>query len=197
MLVVAPFWGLLGAAGWEFVWTRLNWRRPYRWAAVAALLPALLNFYFQVLPLRLTHDGRRAQAAARWYRSDRISTDYPRLLASNPEVAYFMGVSHTDRGWLREWRKESAAKPIAGTMLIWDPVYALHNADANRVVTLEEIEAAGWIERPDLAGPINDIEWNGEWRVFLSPKSIFGEDSRFIDEGSGSSLRSDTGVSVR
>ena len=116
-----------------------------------------------------------ARETARWYRSDHISIDYPRMLVSDPEVAYFMGVSHTDRGWLREWKKETAAAAPPGTILIWDPIYAMHNADANRVVTIAEIQRAGWIERPDLAGPLNDVCEDGQWRVFLSPKSIFGK----------------------
>src|SRR6185437_1974812 len=102
MLVVAPFWALLGVKGWEWVWERMRWRRPYAWAAVAALMPIGLQLYYPVLPLHESHDGVRAEEAARWYRADHISIDYPRMLVSNPEVAYYMGVSNTDRGWLRE-----------------------------------------------------------------------------------------------
>ena len=64
-----------------------------------------------------------------------------------------------------------------GTVLVWDPVYGTHNADAERVVTLEEIRAAGWIERPELAEPINQIGDSDDWHVFLSPISIFGRKS--------------------
>jgi hypothetical protein len=31
MLVVAPFWGLLAAKGWAWIFDALSWRRPLRW----------------------------------------------------------------------------------------------------------------------------------------------------------------------
>jgi hypothetical protein len=178
LLIVAPLWGLLAAKGWEWTFERFHWRGPFLWAGVAALLPVLANVYYPVLPLYTTVDGEKARAVASWYRSDRrLNTDYPRILASNPEVAYYMGVSHTDAGWTRDWRKETVAKAPAGTVLVWDPVYGQFNADADRVITLEEIERAGWVERPDLAQPINDVGDGPQWRVFFSPVSIFGKKS--------------------
>ena len=177
LLIVAPFWALLAAKGWEWTFDRFGWRRPVLWAGVAALLPAAANFYYQVLPLRLTVDGYTARAVAHWYRDGDIHRDYPRLLASNPEIAFFMGVSHTDRGWMREWRKEIVAKAQPGTVLIWDPVYGLYNADAQRIVTPDEILSAGWIEHPEIADQFNQSGDGPEWRVFFSPISIFGKRS--------------------
>jgi hypothetical protein len=178
MLTVAPFWALLAASGWEWTFERFHWRHPFLWAGVAALLPALVNFWYPVLPLYLTTDGEKARAVAEWYRDDRrLHTDYPRILACNPEVAYYLGISHTDAGWTRDLRKETVAKAPAGTLFVWDPVYGQANADADRVITLDEIERAGWVERPDLAQPINDVGDGPQWRVFLSPISIFGKRS--------------------
>jgi len=177
LLIVAPFWGLLAASGWEWTFERFHWRRPYVWAGAAALLPILVNIHYPVLPLHLTADGMKARSIADWYRHGQVSTDYPRILSSNPEVAYFMGVSHTDAGWVRDWSKQTIAKAQPGTVLVWDPVYGTHNADAERVVTLEEIRAAGWVERPELAEPINEIGDSDDWHVFLSPISIFGRKS--------------------
>jgi hypothetical protein len=174
MLVVAPFWALLAARGWEWTFTRLDWRHPMRWSAAAALLPVAVNWIYPVLPLNLTHDGRRAQAVAHWYGSTTISVHYPRILASNPEIAYFMGVSHTDRAWVADWRKEVVDRAPPGTVMVWDPTYGLHNASADRVITLDEIQAAGWVEHPELAEPINDVDGDGDWRVFLSPRTISG-----------------------
>jgi hypothetical protein len=173
MLVVAPFWGLLSAKGFEWCAQRFNVTRVYRFAAVAALATIGANLYYPVLPLHLTVDGARAKATAEWYRSTELRKDYPRLLASNPEIAYFLGVSHTDPSRMRDWRKDVAAAAPAGTLLVWDPVYALFNADNNRVVTIEEIERAGWVERPELAEPINEIgDGSNDWRIFVSPSPI-------------------------
>jgi hypothetical protein len=176
MLVVAPFWALLGARGWQWVMVRLNWRHPYLLAGAAALLPIGVNFFWHTIPIQLTHDSYRAQAVAEWYRQSGIDIEYPRVISSNPEVAYYMDVSHTDRGWIRSFDKGTIAKAPSGTLLVWEPLYATHNADAGRVVTLEEVLAAGWIERPDLA-PSMLWDPGQEWRIFLSPRSITGKSS--------------------
>lgn len=187
MLVVAPFWGLLSAKGFEWAAGRLNLRWPMAWAAGLAVVPVLVNLHYPVLPLRLTRDGARARAVAEWYRGDgAVRTAYPRLLASNPEIAFFLGVSHTDRGQMREWRKDVVAAAPPGTLLVWDPIYGLRNADTARVVTIEEIQAAGWIERPQWAATINRIGQGDESRLFVSPVSIFGKRSDGAGEGRGS-----------
>ena len=44
LLVVAPFWGVLSARGWEWAFSRLQWNHPVRWAAIAVVpLPILAN----------------------------------------------------------------------------------------------------------------------------------------------------------
>jgi len=174
LLIVAPFWALLAAKGWEWTFDLLHWRHPFILAGVAALLPLLLNLREHVVPQRLTSDSLRARAIARWYRGTRASIDYPRIMASNPEVTYFMDVSLTDGGWVREWRKEFIDKPRPGTMLVWDPTYAQFNADQDRVIPLEEVERAGWVPLPEVSEQINEIGDGGEWQVFASPKSVFG-----------------------
>jgi hypothetical protein len=174
MLIGAPFWALLAAKGWEWVFTRLNWRHPYLLAGIAALLPIVANYRYQVVPFNLTDDGRNARAVAEWFLQTEVSREYPRVLASNPEVAYFMGVSHTDASRIVQWRKDVIAKAPPGTLLVWDSTYAPHNADAARVVTVDEILAAGWVERPEWATPLNEASYFTEWRIFVSPKSIFG-----------------------
>jgi hypothetical protein len=178
LIIVAPFWALLAATGWEWTVARLNLRLPHAIAGVAALLPLLVNLYHPVVPIRMSTEGYKAKAVAHWYRDGKMSIDYPRLLCSNPEVVFHMGVSHTDGGWVREWRKETVAKAQPGTLLIWDPVYGSHNADANRVITLDEIRAAGWIELRDVGEEFNanDYGFANEWRFFVSPTTIFGRE---------------------
>ena len=177
MLIVAPFWGLLAARGWEWTFARLNWRHVYIPAGVAALLPILANVAYPVIPIHLSGDGHKAREVARWYRHDGFARDYPRITTSNPEIAYFMGVSHTDDAWVREWRRDLLLKPQPGTLLVWDPVYAKYNSDANRVVSLNEVRAAGWVELPQLADAFNPISSGEPWHFFVSPSTIFGKQS--------------------
>ena len=65
-----------------------------------------------------------------------------------------------------------------GTLLVWDPVYAKFNSDANRVVALEELRNAGWVELPEVADEFNPISSGEPWHFFVSPTSIFGKPSR-------------------
>jgi hypothetical protein len=174
MLVVAPFWGLLAAKGWEWTFDRLRWRFVHTAAALAALLPMMVNLIYPTIPIHLSGDGHKAREVARWYRAE-FSTSYPRITSSNPEVAYFMGVSHTDAGWVRDWRRDVLLHPQPGTLLVYDPVYAKYNSDANRVVTPDELRAAGWVERDDLANQFNWISSGEEWSFFVSPTTIFGK----------------------
>jgi hypothetical protein len=176
MLIVAPFWGLLSAKGWEWTFGRLDWKHPFLLAGLASMLPLAVNGYYHVVPIYPSIDSAKASAVARWYRSSHFAIDYPRILCSNPEIPYWLDVSFTDGGQMREWRKSVVAKAQPGTLLIWDPVYGLYNADTHRVVTLDEIRAAGWIDRPDLAEPVNALGGD-QWHIFLSPKSIFGRGS--------------------
>src|SRR5439155_11727958 len=92
--------------------------------------------------------------------------DYPRIVACNPEVLYYLGVSYTDGGQVREWRKETIAKAPPGTMLVWDRIYSSANADVDRVISLNDIVAAGWVAI--------DTDYDPDWMIFVSPKSIRG-----------------------
>ncbi|MEO6434620.1 MAG: hypothetical protein ABIP55_02515 [Tepidisphaeraceae bacterium] len=174
MLVVAPFWALLAARGWEWTFMRMNWRHPFLAAGVGAVLPIAANFYYPVIPIGLTHDAIKAREVARWYRDSGTQRDYPRMLASNPEIAYFMGVSHTDATRIREWRSDVIVSTPPGTVLVWDAVYGQTNADTRRVIGLEAIRAAGWIERPDVAAMFNGSPYSPDWHVFVSPRKDDG-----------------------
>ncbi len=173
MLTMAVFWGLLAATGWEWMFASLRWRHAVLTAGVAALLPGLIHFIYPVLPLKLSADWVQVREAARWYQSSDTAKSHPRLLVSNPAFYYFLDISPTDKGRVLEWRKETVAKCPPGTLLVWDHDYAMFNSDRNRIIALEEIEAAGWIE--DMQAE-DQFEQTGEsqvrWRVFKSRQSM-------------------------
>jgi hypothetical protein len=175
MLIVAPFWALLAAGGWGWIFQRLNWSSPIRWAGAAVLLPTLLHWYYPVLPLKWDADWDQAEHIARWYRQSAVSRDYPVLLVSHPAFYYFMDVSPTDAGRMRQWSRSAVVKAAPGAVLVWDPVYGMSNSDRARIVTLGEIRRAGWIEDWDAEATFNPADAKPFWRIFRSPRSVRGE----------------------
>src|SRR5206468_9893829 len=111
-----------------------------------ALLPFCGNFYYRVLPLKQSADWEQVEQIATWYKTSDYAMRYPRLLVSHPAFYYYLDVSPTDRGHVLEWCKQTVSKNPPGTLLVWDPSYANFNSDRKRIVSLEEIDQAGWIE---------------------------------------------------
>jgi hypothetical protein len=170
MLVVAPFWGLLSAYGWGWLFTRFNGRFPLRWAAVAALLPILANVYYKVVPLQLQGDWKLAERAVIWYQHSGIQKDFPRIATAHQGIFYFLDVATTGKEVV-EWRKDNLATPTPGTVVIWDPMYSIYNSDAKRAIPLDELLRDGWIDvstRMPTIGP--------DWHILLSPKDVHGSD---------------------
>ena len=164
MLAVAPLWGLLSAKGWEWVFERLEWRRPIAWAGVASLLPLLANLAYPVVPLVYMDDWKQAKQIAAWLDKTPLRKEYPTLMLSHPAIFYFMDSGPGSSADGVEWKESTLAAKPPGTLMVWDPIYGVFNSDAARSITLEEIEAAGWVPEslPD------DIA--GDWRIFVSPQ---------------------------
>src|SRR5205085_3128134 len=110
---------------------------------------------YPVLPLTQSADWQEVQQIAARYKTSDLAKQYPRLLVSHPAFYYYLDISPTNRGHVLEWCKQTISKNPPGTLLIWDPSYAKFNSDRNRIVSLEEIAEAGWIEdfpAEDVAG---------------------------------------------
>ncbi len=170
MLVVGVFWALLAAYGWEWVFERLRWRHAVLGAGVAALLPVVVQFFYPVLPLKLSSEWESVGRAAVWYQTSGIAAAYPRLLTSHPAFYYFLDVDPGDKSRVLEWDKQTVAKCPPGTLLVWDHTYGMFNSDRNRIVSVAEIERAGWIEDPEA-----ELQFGArgdQWRVFHSPVSM-------------------------
>ncbi|MGE5609440.1 MAG: hypothetical protein ACM359_09310, partial [Bacillota bacterium] len=188
MLVVAPFWALLAAKGWEWAFERCQWNRPILWAGVASLLPILANVAYQVVPLKMSLQSKRAEAVARWYESGTLRQRYPKLAASHPGVFHFTDVSPSDKEKAVEWKLDTIQSAPPGTVMVWDPMYAIFNADSSRTIDIPDILAKGWVlvrtlkeeSRSSGSGPIarmaDQIQKDeaGKWYIFLSPQDING-----------------------
>jgi hypothetical protein len=173
MLVVGPFWGILSARGWMWIFDRYrrNWAMPA--AALVAFLPALVNRSYQVIPLVYSQDWIEARNVADWLKTTPLRQDYPRILAAHPGIFYFLGVSQTAHRSSAEWTKKTVDNPPPGTILIWDSVYGVYNADTGRSVPLKEIINAGWIPTHTLLArdkrdPVSKKQVP-DWRFFVSP----------------------------
>lgn len=176
LLAVAPFWGLLSSAGWEWLAERLEWKRPVAIAGVAALIPALVNFQqtvgsgtvgYKVLPLKMHQDMLDARTLAEWYRSWDRRADYPRIMAAHPGVFYFLDQSPTAVDRSVEFSRDAVARAPDGTLMIWDEIYSVFNSDESRSVSLEAVRLAGWKIVP-----------TERWVIAFSPRDALGEPTR-------------------
>jgi hypothetical protein len=172
MLIVAPFWGLLSAYGWEWIFEKLNWTAVHRAAGVAVLLPIIANICYPCVPLKLSDDDLAAKRAAEWYQHSGLSKDFPRISSGHQMLYYFLGTIGTDKDHAVDWRRDTLAPAPPGTIAVWDPIYAIYNSDANRSISVEELARSGWIDITDRVPPIAP-----KWRIFLSPKTASGVDA--------------------
>ncbi len=164
MLVVAPFWALLAARGWGWTFDRLRWRHARAFAVAAAALPLVVNRMYTVLPQTPMPDWVEAVGIADWYRQTQAAA-YPHIALAHPGLLYALDLSPTD-GRIVDWKKSSIDAVPPDTLLVWDRVDGLFNADARRSIPLDEIRRDGWVE---FATP-----WSGgagQWHFFHSGSS--------------------------
>ena len=188
LLTVAPFWGVLSARGWAWASDRLRVRHIYVWAAAACFVPVFLNaFAYTVLPLGLDDNWKTARAVAAWVGERQAGDSHPFIMASHPGIYYFLDVSPTNTSRVRDLNVATITAPPPGTRLIFDSLYATHNADRGRVTTEADILAAGWLPDAEVQGVIDEVARaaNGPttapmtghrtglatWRAFKSPQA--------------------------
>ena len=146
LLIVAPLWGCLAARGWEWAFGEMRWRRPVSWAALAVVVPGLVNYCWRVLPVQQTESWNRAEQIVEWYQHSEVREKYPRIMSNHPGVFFYLNASPWDRSRVEPWSPEAIDHPPAGVMLVWDPEFCVRNSDPKLVAPLERLEGAGWIE---------------------------------------------------
>ena len=180
LLVVAPFWGVLAARGWEWLTDQFHVRFPLRWAAFAALTPIIANVARPVVPLRPPPDWYVARRFAEWYRSGEVQWRYPKIGASHPAVFYHLDRSPTDGRGIVEWKRESLLFPEPGTLLVWDPICGNKNASPDRAVDVKDLVQAGWVENEGADAFLNappverageEVGAPGPWHVLMFPEA--------------------------
>ena len=173
LLIVAPFWGVLSAVGWEWMFDRLRWKHPMRWGAGAVLLPVVINLIRPAVPIPLSDDFRVARELARHYHSDHLRDAYPNVIASHPGIFYYLNENPTGAARRGGFTRGVIESPPAGTLLVWDPIYSARNANIEDATTLNAIAGAGWQPLGDLDRLLNEMAVQpddaGKWHVFRNP----------------------------
>jgi hypothetical protein len=147
LLVVAPFWGVLSARGWIWIFDRFNWRHSLGWAAAAVLLPPMVaNIFVHAVPVYFAHDWETARDMVAWYNGSSLRATHPKVMTSHPGVYYFLGVNAYGSPNVQAWGRQSARARPNDAVLIWDPIFGGKNACAEFAVELDEIRKAGWLE---------------------------------------------------
>lgn len=175
LLVVAPFWGVLSAAGWEWIFSRMKWKRPMRWAAMAVLVPVVVNVVHPAVPIHLDREWQIARRFADWYRQSELRTRYPNVIASHPGIFYFLDRDPTGVARTGGFTRGNIRAIPPGTIAVWDPTFGDRNANTDNAVTPEALNQAGWIEQPAIEKVLNGRPGNDvsqvvtvRWRVFVS-----------------------------
>lgn len=172
LLVVAPFWGVLSARGWEWVFSRLNWKHPVGWASVTVLFPVLINVIHPAVPIHLGKDWQKARRFAQWYQGSDVRRSYPTIIAAHPGIFFFLDRDPNVANRTVGFTRGTIEHPPARALLVWDPEFSRRNANVEETATLDAIRHAGWL--PDLSfdellnGPVQSDSEN-HWHVFRSP----------------------------
>lgn len=165
MLIVAPFWAVLAAMGFEWIWRALR-KVPQMdnvsmiVASIVAIAPTVIwQISYPTIPLKLDTDWIDSRTLANWFQS----TDaHPHLLAAHPGIFF-----HLDQPTIAEnvieWRLTNINSAPAGTLLIWDKTYGISNASSEKSVALDEINIHQWKEITG-STPLSD---QSVFRVFV------------------------------
>src|SRR5439155_22221977 len=97
-----------------WIFERLNWSGVLRYAALAAIIPGLMNLNYRVLPLIWQPDWREAQRVANWYEASELIHRFPRVMASHPGTYFFLGISPTNSERTLYWDKENLRRRPPG-----------------------------------------------------------------------------------
>jgi hypothetical protein len=185
LLIVAPFWGLLCARGWATIFQRFQWKQPLSWAALAIVMPGVVNWVYPFMPIKQSQSWAEAEQVVRWYRQSPERQKYPRIMSNHPGVYFYTGDGLWDRSKVEPWTGETIDHPPAGVILLWDPEFCVRNSDARLVAPLARVLKAGWIDDSgaedaalgEARKPGTNDKLLGsqqldpqQWHIFISPR---------------------------
>jgi len=169
LLVTAPMWALLCAAGWQWAQQHLRWPAPLRWVALAALLPLLANAAYPVVPLKAYDHDLLGQRVAAWYAQEpALAADFPRVMATSPSIYFSMDIHKSNARRAVPCSQRLVLHPPEGVLLVWDEQYGQRNSNRDLCVSPEQIRAGGWRHAWTFRTP------TAVYEVYLSPRSASG-----------------------
>lgn len=155
LLIVAPFWSILGAVGWVWIFRRFRLPQPQVIAAVLAFSWAIVNLHWRIIPLKPEPDWIEASRLAEFYQTQ-LQPTHPVILANHPGIVFHLQRSPIDV------MRANIEHPPAGAVFIWDQMFSMHNADSRRIIPPDVPLQHGWTELP--AAPFA----GAGWRVFIT-----------------------------
>lgn len=134
-------------------------------ACLLAILPALIDLHYRVVPLPLYEDDLLSKQVAAWYSGDaQLKAKYPRLTASYIAVYLYLQYSPTDWEKTVMWGKRMVEEKPKHVVLVWDEINGTKNADANLCVSEKELRDNGWQQ-------IHQFELGARvWKAFVQPE---------------------------
>ena len=147
LLVAAPFWAVLAAAGLERLTRRHEWRYPLALVLVNAALPVAFNLSYPCFPLGMQDDDRLATAVGVWMHDHAdYRARYPLLYTWMPHIYLQLDVDKLDPHMGGQPTKAQARLPKAGTLMVWDSTYSVFNSSEDYVVPQSILAEGGWRE---------------------------------------------------
>jgi hypothetical protein len=126
LLIVAPFWALLAAIGWQRCSVKPS-------PALLAVVSLLIVAGVKATMLRSSAEGCVAADVAAW------ATDHSRVMPTHPAVNVYL-----DRRDWQAWDPTLVQQRPAGLVLIWDRKTGAFNADSRMISDVAGLESLGW-----------------------------------------------------
>jgi hypothetical protein len=173
MLIVAPFWALLAAAGWRRLHAVLPALTPGRLALAAAAVPVAANLAYPAFPLKAQAHDRLAIRVTEALRDEGESLHrrYPRITSSLPHLYMRLDLDRLDDTRVADPSQRTALDPPRGVQYLWDDIYSTHNSNELYCVTEKMLTDHGWVPSKTF------IEENRRLILFLSPLDVDGRPS--------------------
>ena len=126
LLIVAPFWAMLAAIGWQRATVKPS-------PALLAVISLVIVTAIKATLLTNSPEGRTAADVAAW------AKDYPRVVPTHPAVNVYL-----DRENWEAWNPAIVQQSSPDVVLIWDKKTGAFNADSRMISSVEGLEALGW-----------------------------------------------------